>query len=316
MGFKKITAIILSSIVIFFSLLALSFGIDEDGCMFCHQYPGMVIAEKSTGHSAKLKILHIDEEEFFDSTHGEFSCKKCHTTIKSVPHTGKSLVNCTASCHREDEEKEMIQDYPLAEFHENEQSYIISIKEKSSCTVCHQLYPHSQNKTVRAFLNMHTGFMTCDVCHIKKNNEKNIIYEWKENKNTQFYGKPFGTYYNPGAKKIKKKQNTISRITVFSLTNGKKLDLTNRADVKKAIDFRTREKTMTSDIAEPSLVFFHRDIEKKQISVACDECHSHDSILNFKKLGFDEKKIKNLKTINLKGLVTEYKTFYLPTLFE
>ncbi|KKL21084.1 hypothetical protein LCGC14_2449020, partial [marine sediment metagenome] len=29
------------------------------------------------------------------------------------------------------------------------------------------------------------------------------------------------------------------------------------------------------------------DIVKKEISVACDECHSTNSILDFNKLGFD-----------------------------
>jgi len=39
------------------------FGLDEDGCLTCHQYPGLVRLEKTNG----VKVLHIDEEKFFTS---------------------------------------------------------------------------------------------------------------------------------------------------------------------------------------------------------------------------------------------------------
>jgi hypothetical protein len=69
-------------------------------------------------------------------------------------------------------------------------------------------------------------------------------------------------------------------------------------------------------VAKEKLTYFHRNVDKKEISVACNECHAADSILNFKKLGFDEKKTKDLIYINIKGLVTKYKVFYFPKLFE
>jgi len=300
---------------LFFSLPLLCFALDESGCLFCHQYPGLVRLEHPYEPSEKLKILHIDEEGFSASTHGELSCKKCHATIKSVPHTGESKVDCTASCHKDDEVNEMIKDYPLSGFHKNEQSYIVSLNDKSSCAVCHRLYPHSKNRVARAFLNMHTGFMQCEVCHIKKSKFKNIIFEWRETQDVQFSGKPFGTYYDPQTKKTQKNQNYISRITVHILKNGKKINLTNRVDVKKARIFMSRKKRMTPDDADQALFFFHRDIEQKEASVACNQCHSINGVLNFNSLGFDEKKTKNLERINIKGLITKYKTFYFPSLF-
>jgi hypothetical protein len=226
MEFKKQFTIFFSSILIFFCLSELCLGLDEEGCLFCHQYPGMVRLEpsgKDPGEvSGKLQILHIDEQEFYSSAHGEVSCKKCHTTINSVPHTGESQVNCTTSCHKEDEEKEMAEDYPLNGFHEQEQSYLVSLDDKSSCAVCHPLYPHSENKVVRAFLNMHTGFIRCEVCHIKKTKFQDIVYDWEETQNAQFYGEPFGTYYNPRTKRTHKNHHLLSRITVDVFENGKK----------------------------------------------------------------------------------------------
>ncbi len=64
------------------------------------------------------------------------------------------------------------------------------------------------------------------------------------------------------------------------------------------------------------MLYFHKDIAKKGISVACEECHSDNSILDFKKLGFNEFKTRELININLKGLVSKYKTFYLPQMLQ
>ncbi|HDK17151.1 MAG TPA: hypothetical protein ENG75_04335 [Nitrospirae bacterium] len=63
---------------------------------------------------------------------------------------------------------------------------------------------------------------------------------------------------------------------------------------------------------DKELEYFHKDIAKKEISIACSECHSLDGIMDYEKLGFDEKKARQLKTINIKGLITKYDIFYLP----
>jgi hypothetical protein len=76
------------------------------------------------------------------------------------------------------------------------------------------------------------------------------------------------------------------------------------------------KKNLQPEIEKEKLTFFHRDVERKVISVACNECHSADGILDFEKLGFDKKKTKHLIYINIKGLVTKYKVFYFPKLFE
>jgi hypothetical protein len=145
------------------------FGLDEEGCLTCHQYPGLVRLEKTNG----VKVLHIDEEKFFTSPHGEVRCTQCHTTIAQVPHTGETSTACTTECHQKDAKK--ISNYPLETLHQKEQSYLVSLKDQSSCRACHPIYPHSNNKLVRAFLNMHTGFMFCEVCHIKRETPKTQI---------------------------------------------------------------------------------------------------------------------------------------------
>jgi hypothetical protein len=262
-----------------------------------------------------LKVLHIDEKKYLNSAHGKFRCRKCHTTIWKVPHTGETSVDCTTECHQKDAEKILADKDYLRTIHKKEQSFIVRLADNSSCRVCHPLYPHSDNEFVRALLNMHTGFMLCDVCHIKRGKFKHLAYEWHDTENAEFSGEPFGTYYNPHTSQANPSEHFISRIAVFASVKGKKRALMNTWDTAKADEFMLKEKNLNPDEKNKALAYFHQDIEKKEISVACDECHSSHSILNFSKLGFDQKKTGHLIYLNLKGLVTKYKTFYFPNLF-
>ena len=285
--------------------------LDEGGCLTCHQYPGLVRLEESE----KIKVLHIDEQKYFTSPHGKLRCNKCHTTVTKVPHTGETKVDCTTECHEEDAEK--IASYPLRALHEKEQAYIVSIDDKTSCRVCHPLYPHSNKQVVRALLNMHTGFMFCETCHIKRTKFQGLTYEWEDTENANFSGEPFGTYYNPHTGKAHKNgEHFLSRIGAFEAKEGKKRSLINTWDIDKANRFVVKEKGLKPEEKEERLTYFHQDIERKEISAACNECHSANSILDFSKLGFSEKKTKDLVYLNLKGLVTKYKTFYFPHLFD
>jgi hypothetical protein len=169
---------------------------------------------------------------------------------------------------------------------------------------------------VRALLNMHTGFMMCEVCHLKRENFPRAYYDWNGAEIAQFRGDPYGTYYNPKLQKTHKSENFLSRIGVFIDAEGKKRSLMNTWDTAAAKVFVQTVISLGTDEREEKLAFFHRDINKEEISVACDECHSKHSILDFEKLGFDQKTKNNLINLNIKGLVTKYKTFYFPQLFE
>jgi hypothetical protein len=289
-----------------------SMAMDREGCLTCHRYPGLV---RFDGPDT-FKILHIDEKRYLGSPHGKFTCRRCHTAIVKIPHTGERKVECTTECHRSDKDKRVVKNYPLTDFHKKEQSAINSLPDASSCRVCHPLYPHSENNMVRALLNMHTGFMVCEVCHLKKEKFQNCFYDWKDTENADFIGEPYGTYYNPKLKKAHKSEHFISRIAVFEKLNGRNRLLMNNWDTRQAKDFVASQQRLQAGEKEKRLNFFHRDINRKEISVACDECHSQHGILNFDRLGFGKNVKNNLVNLNIKGLVTKYKIFYFPNLFD
>jgi hypothetical protein len=311
---KKVIFLILAISIIRAGLdaVSVSFALDEGGCLTCHQYPGLVRHEKNDGFT----VLHIDEAKYARSAHGKIDCRKCHTPIKQVPHTGETAVNCNTQCHLKIKEKEQVKNFPLKSFHKKEQSFITRLDDETACRVCHPLYPHTKNKLVRAFLNMHTGFMLCEVCHFKKEGIGNFTYDWNDTENATFSGEPFGTYYNPKTEKTLISEHFISRIAVFAKDNGSRRLIIDSEDIRQAKEFLLKEKNMSADQKAKALDYFHRQTAKEEISVACNECHSSKSILNFQQLGFDEKKTNHLILLNIKGLVTKYETFYFPQMLR
>jgi hypothetical protein len=302
-------------LIISFSLFFLGaitcFAMDQGGCLTCHRYPGMVRFEKSVG----LRVLHIDEDRFLKSAHGSIDCRKCHTKIVRVPHTGETDVECNTACHKDTKSASKVATFPLANFHKAEQSVVTTSLDGSSCTVCHGSYPHSANNMVRALINMHTENMICEVCHIRRENFPHLVFSRKEARLGASGGRSHKSDRNGERKRVENGGVVGSRIALFAMKEGKKRMIMNTWDAEKASKFLGKEKNLSEDERKRQLEYFHKDVARKEISVACDECHSPKGILNFQELGFNEKQAKNLIHLNLKGLVTKYKIFYFPDLF-
>ena len=305
--------IVLISILILMPMLGRDhgFAMDESGCLTCHQYPGLVRPETPDG----FKVFHIDEEQYLKSPHSKTDCRKCHINTEKVPHVGDTATNCNKECHLSEKDKRRIADYDLGTLHVKEKSYITRLEDGSSCSVCHRLYPHRSSKLARAFINMHIGFMTCETCHINRETFESVYYHWTSSESVDFAGEPFGARFNPNLNPSAKSTHFISRISVFSTEGGEQRSLVNTWDTQEAREFLLAEKQLKPDEKKKRLDYFHRDIHKAQVSVTCNECHSKGSILDFKQLGFSEKKAKDLMYLNIKGLVTKYKVFYFPKMF-
>lgn len=315
----------------------ISHAMDPDGCLTCHQYPGLATHEKD----GPVKILHIDEEAYLASPHGGVKCRKCHTTIKSVPHTGERRFNCATGCHIKDRKKIEAVDLSTYPIHKGEKFAVTSLICGSCCRFCHTLYPHSADNHVRAFVNMHAGFILCEVCHLKKEKWKDLTYDWGYQEYVRFSEYPYGNYQKheqepaPEIKSqlseilkdlpreehlpcnIEKTEYSIKRIAAFFVEDGEKRLLLDTWDSQKAADFMEREEDMSAEEKKKELDYFHRDTAKKEISAACDECHAPKAgLLDYEKLGFDKTKINKLRKLNIKGLITKYDTFYFPELLH
>lgn len=287
------------------------FAMDAGGCLTCHQYPGLTGPVTSEG----FKVFHIDEEEYLASPHGKTDCRECHTTVHKVPHVGETAVTCSNGCHQEEKDRKRVADYDLKMLHAKEKSYVTHLSDGSSCIECHDLYPHRSNELARAFINMHVSFMTCEMCHVDREKYTSLTYDWTSSETADFSGKPFGARFNPKIGDASSSAHFISRIAVFSEENGGKKPMLNTWDTETARTFLRQAERLEADEKKERLAFFHRDVHKVEISVTCNECHSDESILDYRTLGFSEKKAADLININIKGMVTKYKVFYLPEMF-
>ena len=287
-----------------------AWSMDPEGCLFCHRYPGLVTLQQA---GAK-KILHIDEQRYASSAHGALACRECHPAIQQVPHTGRTGVSCNGGCHQGKQLLAKVEAYPREQMHQGQQSAIVRLDDPSSCRVCHPLYPHKENPRDRAFLNMHTGFMICEVCHLEKSRFERVAFGWMYSENAAFNGKPYGTYYDPGLRNGKS-EHFISRIAPYELRGEENHLLMNTWDARKAAAFAA-EPAANPSKKEERLAFFHREVQRREISVACDECHSRSGMLDLSSLGFSQSEIDNLTQLNIKGLVTKYETFYFPHLLD
>jgi hypothetical protein len=83
-------------------------------------------------------------------------------------------------------------------------------------------------------------------------------------------------------------------------------------DESLARDYMKVRDTLTPEQREGIKIRFHANIKPK--GHTCQKCHSKEGILDFSALGFDDKRIRDLEYLNIKGLITKYEEFYLPDL--
>ena len=328
----------LLSLIIFCVILLgghTSIASDKRPCLICHKYPGLIRVDPKNG----TKLLHIDETRFLESLHGESDCRDCHSFTTEFPHTGVDDVSCTDRCHENNAAKIEDIDLTTNKIHQEETFSITEIQTKSTCHVCHSLQPHFANNHARAFLNMHSNHMICEVCHLKNDLTKTLTYDWNTPEAVEFDGKPYGNYIEtkvdrypklnkkiPAIKKVvswsktlssalEKSIYSLSRIAPYSIEDFNRtilMDTKNRqmAEVHK-------EKQMGLEQREKELAYFHEDVEELDYIQICANCHSKgDTVLDYQLLGLAEEKINRLQNIQIIKIITEYETFYFPELLH
>jgi hypothetical protein len=185
---------------------------------------------------------------------------------------------------------------------------------RSTCYICHTNLPHNKIKKIRAMLNMHTNYLTCETCHLKKNDGKTVIHKWYSPVEEHPKGPFFGTAYNPETGELEMVHTHFSKIAPFSEKNGKPAPIVQMGDKSLAKDYLKIRDQLTPEQRKSETKRFHVDILTK--GTECQTCHSTKGILDFKALGFSPKRTVDLEQLNIKGIITKYDEFYLPDLFK
>ena len=188
-------------------------------------------------------------------------------------------------------------------FHNLDKAVLAGAESPSLCLKCHGNYPHSKAPDVRAFLNAHAFFTTCEVCHIRPEEGDRVLYSWLDNKTGLEMQTLEGAAGNYGG-----------MIVPIKIENGvgRRLDeSTDKAFVEQYLELRS---TFNADQQAEAKVRIHKEISTKPIF--CNECHMEGGILDFAKLKYSPVEINRLESGEVVTMITKYKKFYLPTMFD
>jgi hypothetical protein len=185
---------------------------------------------------------------------------------------------------------------------------------RPTCEICHADLPHEKTKKIRAMLNMHTNYLTCEACHLKKSELNTIVYKWYSPVEKDPKGPFFGTTYNPETGELDMAQAHFSKIAPFYEKTGTLTPIVQMGDIPSAKQYLEIRNRLTPEQRKSETQRFHIDISGK--GPDCQICHSDKSILDFKALGFSAKRTVDIEALNIKGIITKYDEFYLPDLFK
>jgi len=180
------------------------------------------------------------------------------------------------------------------------------------CFICHSDLPHSENKRIRSLMNLHTQFLACETCHIKEKPETTIVYKWYNPLNSNPPGPFYGTSYDPETGSLSLGKDLISKIAPYYKKDDKVWLAIEVQDAPMAKDFMRVRDRLTPEQRGGITNKFHEDIKAK--GHECNACHSENSILDFKQLGFVDNRIENLKKLVVVDMIRKYESWYLPEL--
>jgi RNase P subunit RPR2 len=189
-----------------------------------------------------------------------------------------------------------------------------SESQRPACYICHSDLPHGKNKKIRSLLNMHTQYLVCETCHIKEKENTTIVYRWYNPLGDSATGPFFGTRYDPVTVALEKVEDLISKIAPY-FRKDDKFELTVQIQsAPLARDYLKVRDELTPEQRDIFKMKFHGNIKPR--GHECEDCHAKKGLLDFKELGFAENRIEDLRQLNIRGMITKYEEFFLPTLFK
>jgi hypothetical protein len=186
--------------------------------------------------------------------------------------------------------------------------------ERPVCYICHSDYPHVKNKKIRSLLNMHTQYFVCETCHIKAGEQATVVHKWYNPVKIDPAGPFFGTRYDPDTGHLAKVDDLLSKIAPYFKKDGQLDPAIQLQDAPLAREYVNVRDRLTPEQRDVYKMKFHGNIQPK--GYECANCHSPKGVLDFKALGFSEKRTADLQYLNIKGMITKYEVFHLPELFK
>lgn len=178
---------------------------------------------------------------------------------------------------------------------------------RSHCIQCHGDMPHDNIKDLRAFLNMHAFFISCQTCHIAEDTEKNVIeYKWYDRSTGKIVASPVGDQ-SPGTYKAK--------ILPMESVNGDIRRVDSQERINFALEYKQREDSLTEAQKSRAKKLIHQIVGKKPH--ICEDCHQDkDPLLDLSSLGYPDSRINSILSTEVVGMIKNYTKFYMPKMLQ
>lgn len=175
------------------------------------------------------------------------------------------------------------------------------------CIKCHGVYPHIKEEKTLAFLNLHSGFMACEVCHNRKDPEDGNYYlTWVDLETGKTSRRVKGGYGKYPA-----------MIVPVRIVAGRHERLDKLVSAKFSKEYeKIKDRIYIFKRQEEAGLMKIHEINLSKKAVACIECHDRNGYMDFAKLGFPQYRINQLASSEVARMVEHYKTFYIPRMLR
>jgi hypothetical protein len=181
--------------------------------------------------------------------------------------------------------------------------FTIGPDKRSYCVPCHGDMPHDNLKDLRAFLNMHAFFVSCQTCHVSEDIRENITeHRWYDRITGELVESPVKTQ-DPGSYKAK--------ILPMETVGGQPQRIDSAERIQFAREYRESEKSLSEAQRSKAKKFIHKVVGKQPH--LCEDCHQKEKpLLSLEGLGYPKERIDSILSTEVVGMIKNYTQFYMP----
>ncbi|HLB05549.1 MAG TPA: hypothetical protein VJL62_02405, partial [Thermodesulfobacteriota bacterium] len=186
--------------------------------------------------------------------------------------------------------------------------FVVEHDTHSLCIKCHGDVPHDKAKAIRAFLNMHAFYLSCEVCHIRPKEVRNEwLFRWYSKKTGELIPPPAGLT----ATDVEKYGNYGAKVAP-GFMEGDKFRFINSEKERDFVDDYLKNKDKLSATQQSSMKkVIHRALDEQPL--LCDNCHNEETpYLPFENIGYPRHRVDALVNTEVVGIAMRYKGFYMP----
>ena len=198
--------------------------------------------------------------------------------------------------------KKLRREVGAGHFHVSDEPTTTDSETAPMCLRCHGNFCHNKSEEFRSYYNMHTFFLACETCHIRKEQGSAIQFKWFDDKTGRELKQIKGQDENYGAKvvPVRPEGQGFERLDAF-------------LEEKLALDFMKHKDSYSSEEKEKIKQQLMKQVSKKPVT--CEECHCKQGYLNYSELGYSAARAADLSRIEIVRMIKEYKDFKFPVIF-